>query len=147
MIARQQMIALSAVFRADHQLLLLQRRADQTLSGLWTFPGGHVEANEQPLQAAVRELEEETGIKGKGWRHLGRAFQDTGKNLHLHFFLFVCTTTLNEPPMPESVYRWCGRELLTTYHMPSVNQRFIAMVNGDEVTDFLDNKDPIKNRR
>ncbi len=30
--------------------------------GMWLPPGGHVEANEDPVQAVVREVEEETGI-------------------------------------------------------------------------------------
>jgi 8-oxo-dGTP pyrophosphatase MutT (NUDIX family) len=32
--------------------------------GRWTFPKGGVEAGETPAQAAIREIEEETGIKG-----------------------------------------------------------------------------------
>jgi len=31
--------------------------------GLWSIPGGGVEADETPAQAAVREIEEETGYK------------------------------------------------------------------------------------
>ncbi len=29
----------------------------------WSFPKGHIETTESPLEAALRELEEETGIK------------------------------------------------------------------------------------
>lgn len=32
-------------------------------SGHWDFPKGHVEAGESELQAAVREVDEETGLK------------------------------------------------------------------------------------
>lgn len=39
--------------------VLLQRRAD---SGRWTLPGGIVEPGEQPADAAVREVYEETGV-------------------------------------------------------------------------------------
>ncbi|MDQ6975866.1 MAG: NUDIX hydrolase [Mariprofundaceae bacterium] len=137
MIPRQKIIALVAVFRPDHKLLLLQRCADQTQTGLWTFPGGHVEPNEQPLQAAVRELKEETGIKGKRWRHLGKAFEKVGETLHLHFFLFVCTTVLNEPPTPESLHGWCERGLLANRDMPQVNKRFIIMLNEVEIKNYL----------
>jgi 8-oxo-dGTP diphosphatase len=30
--------------------------------GLWLYPGGHVDPNEDPAQSAVREVREETGI-------------------------------------------------------------------------------------
>ena len=32
-------------------------------AGHWDFPKGHIEEGEEPLTAALRELEEETGIK------------------------------------------------------------------------------------
>lgn len=34
-------------------------------AGHWEFPKGHIEANESEAKAAVREIEEETGIKRK----------------------------------------------------------------------------------
>jgi len=37
----------------------------------WALPGGFVEANETPEIACLRELEEETGIKGKIKRLIG----------------------------------------------------------------------------
>ncbi|HEY2549066.1 MAG TPA: NUDIX domain-containing protein [Streptosporangiaceae bacterium] len=43
----------------DQGQVLLQRRAD---SGRWTLPGGIVEPGEQPADAAVREVYEETGV-------------------------------------------------------------------------------------
>ncbi len=41
----------------EHLFLLVQHQA-----GHWSFPKGHAEADETPLQAACREFEEETGI-------------------------------------------------------------------------------------
>ncbi len=32
--------------------------------GRWTFPKGAIEAGETPQEAAIREIEEETGVKG-----------------------------------------------------------------------------------
>lgn len=32
-------------------------------TGRWMFPGGHVDADEAPAEAALREVEEETGVK------------------------------------------------------------------------------------
>lgn len=52
--------AIAVVLQGEH--VLLARRRNPPDAGLWGFPGGHVEWGETALQAAVRELQEETGI-------------------------------------------------------------------------------------
>ena len=46
----------------DKGRFLLGKRSD---TGMWATPGGHVEEGESFEQAAIRELQEETGIVGK----------------------------------------------------------------------------------
>lgn len=45
----------------DDGEVVLQNRVDASWSGL-SFPGGHVEPNEVFLDAAIREVKEETGL-------------------------------------------------------------------------------------
>jgi ADP-ribose pyrophosphatase YjhB (NUDIX family) len=45
--------------------LLLLRRAIEPRYGTWTFPGGYMEIDETAEQAAVREAEEEAGLRVK----------------------------------------------------------------------------------
>jgi 8-oxo-dGTP diphosphatase len=49
-----------AIVRDEEGRVLLGRRAD---NGLWSLPGGHVEAGETVAEAAVRETFEETGLQ------------------------------------------------------------------------------------
>jgi 8-oxo-dGTP diphosphatase len=48
------------VIRDGHVLLI--RRGCEPFEGAWSLPGGWVDSGETPLEAAVRELSEETGI-------------------------------------------------------------------------------------
>ena len=45
--------------------VLLTRRVNKPQQGLWTFPGGFVDAGEDPARAAERECLEETGLRVK----------------------------------------------------------------------------------
>ena len=45
--------------------ILLVKRSVEPKIGMWCLPGGFMELGETHEEAALRELEEETGIKGK----------------------------------------------------------------------------------
>src|SRR5947209_1879928 len=51
--------------------LLLVRRTIEPWRGRWDIPGGFCEEREHPMAAAERELEEETGVRGRAVRFLG----------------------------------------------------------------------------
>lgn len=51
----------SAVIFRRRQVLLVER-ATGPLRGLWSLPGGHIEAGELACAAALREVREETGV-------------------------------------------------------------------------------------
>jgi len=50
---------------------LLVKRSVEPKAGEWCLPGGFVEVGEPPEAAALRELEEETGVRGEIGRLLG----------------------------------------------------------------------------
>jgi 8-oxo-dGTP diphosphatase len=53
--------ASTAVFRDGH-VLLVQRGAATAMGGYWSLPGGHIEPGERAMDAARREVLEETGV-------------------------------------------------------------------------------------
>ncbi len=46
----------------SNEVLVFKRKAGKTNAGLWEFPGGKVELNEDPGQALVREIKEELSV-------------------------------------------------------------------------------------
>lgn len=56
-------VAVGAIVRRGDELLLV-RRGREPAVGEWSVPGGRVEPGETLMEAVVRELEEETGLRG-----------------------------------------------------------------------------------
>lgn len=54
----------------DAKVLLIQR-ANEPYKGCWAFPGGFLNMDETTEQCAIRELEEETGLKVNDIHQIG----------------------------------------------------------------------------
>jgi 8-oxo-dGTP diphosphatase len=61
-IFRDHKVAAGVIVERDGQVLLVRRRM-QPGRGMWTFPAGFVDFDEDPAEAAVRECREETGLE------------------------------------------------------------------------------------
>ncbi len=68
--------AVAVVVRQNTGVLLV-KRGIAPAKGLWALPGGFIEGAESPEKAALRELKEETGLKGKKARILGITAENT----------------------------------------------------------------------
>ncbi len=72
-------LAVNAVVFNDQKQVLLAKRTD---NGMWCIPGGHVDLGETLVQACLRELYEETGLKGEVIRLVG-VYSDPENSLHI----------------------------------------------------------------
>ena len=51
------------ITKEENAKVLLIQRGDEPYKGTWAFPGGFMNMDETTEQCAIRELEEETGLK------------------------------------------------------------------------------------
>ncbi|GAA0463875.1 MULTISPECIES: NUDIX hydrolase [Streptomyces] len=89
-------IAAAVVVRNDRVLLIRCHSAQGPLA--WQFPAGKIGAGETPESAAVRETLEETGLRSRAVRVLGRRFHpETGRLLSY----VACTAVAGEAHVAE----------------------------------------------
>lgn len=94
-------------------------RLDRRGRLLWSLPKGHIENGESREQAAVREVEEETGIRGRVIAPLGSInfwFVAGGRRVHKtvhHFLMQAEGGTLSDEDIEVSEVAWVPlRELV-----------------------------------
>jgi len=109
-------VAIVAVDR-DGMVTLVRQRREAVRTELLELPAGTLEAGENPLDSARRELEEETGLTGGTWREAARFYTTPGfcrERMHLFF-----AEELDQgDPSPEDdeeleVVRWPVSEIAT----------------------------------
>ncbi|MFX7910545.1 NUDIX domain-containing protein, partial [Acinetobacter baumannii] len=61
-------VAVAVVQDDRGHVLLAERTARQVAAGFWELPGGKIDSGESASAAAVRELDEETGIHATAFR-------------------------------------------------------------------------------
>jgi 8-oxo-dGTP diphosphatase len=80
-------VAASIVRAPDGSVLMAERTPGQVSAGFWELPGGKIDPGESAEQAAMRELEEEIGIRASSlrpWMSYEHAFPL--RTIRLHFF-------------------------------------------------------------
>jgi 8-oxo-dGTP pyrophosphatase MutT (NUDIX family) len=103
------------VQHADGTYLLMQRDVCKHYGGMWeATAGGSALQGETPLQCAIRELREETGIISSDLREVGRVVSDETRSIYVEFF---CVTDGDKEKIAlqdgeTSDFRWVSKDEL-----------------------------------
>lgn len=92
-------VAIAAVYiEYNDKILLLHRQDNKSQGNKWGIPGGKVDKGEAPLQAAIREIREETGydISKQVIENLGTVYIEYNEKDHFTYHMF--RTQLLEDP-------------------------------------------------
>jgi len=91
----------------------------------YDIPAGYLDAGEEPLDCARRELLEETGYAAEDWQHLSSLVLDTNRGpARAHLFLARGARLVAAPRLDDT------EDLATQMHTPA---ELLAMVRSGEV--------------
>ena len=107
--------AIVAVYNESGQVLLLKRAESSACQpGKWSFPGGHAVTNETEVQAAIREVNEETGITISNLEFVRRR----KKNYLFKTFTYSGIVTRETLDLYENTdFAWVGFKELENYNI------------------------------
>ena len=125
-------IVTAGVVLENGRVLLTQRKVGAHLEGMWEFPGGKVEAGEDPRDALVRELREELGIDvvvGEAVDVTFHRYDDAAKAVLLLFFEATRTENSAEPSaLDVAAFRWCNADEMGALTVPPADGPIVIKV-------------------
>ncbi|HHT28025.1 MAG TPA: NUDIX domain-containing protein [Firmicutes bacterium] len=128
-----QRVSALCLLERENRFLLLQR-IKAPFKGLWTAPGGKVQAGEHPEQAVIRELREETGLQLLRPR-LRLIASETGPQPYYNWlcFMFHCTEVVgNLHAGDEGILRWVAQADIAAMDRPEIDVLLFAKVLNTE---------------
>ncbi|MFZ2177613.1 MAG: NUDIX hydrolase [Rhodococcus sp. (in: high G+C Gram-positive bacteria)] len=117
-------------------------RTDRRGRLLWSLPKGHIEQGETPEQTAIREVEEETGIRGSVLASLGSIdywFVTDGRRIHKtvhHYLLRYLGGELSDEDVEVTEVAWVPLEELGS-RLAYADERKLAEIAGDLIAKML----------
>jgi len=111
-----------AIPHRDERFLVARRAQGSHLAGDWEFPGGKIKSAEKPVDAARRELAEETGLIGTDLEPLVLVLHDYAE-ASLRFHVFVAHDPAGEVALDtQREHAWLSLEELLALEMPAANR-------------------------
>lgn len=116
-------IGVGIILSDDDQVLIALRPEDAMLGGMWEFPGGKQEDDENIQETVCRELQEELGVKTTVDKPFMK-FDHLYSHLKITMNAFLCHIEEGNPkPQSSQEIRWINIDELEDYPFPKANRK------------------------
>jgi 8-oxo-dGTP diphosphatase len=118
----------------DKRQVLMLHRNKEPNKGLWVAPGGKVEMHESPLECAIRELREETGLVARSVTLRGLVTEVSPRDDY-QWLLFIYVTDdfsrRDAGPCNEGNLAWVDVDAVSLLPIPQADAIFFPHVMND----------------
>jgi len=127
----------TSILMRNGKILLLKRGQEvATYRGKWAGVSGYLEENETPLERAIKEIEEETGLKKEEINLIRKGKpvefvdEETGRAWRVHPFLFEAGRYEIKIDWEHEEYRWIEMEEMDEYDtVPKLKEVLLSLIN------------------
>ncbi|MFP3986339.1 NUDIX hydrolase [Streptomyces sp. E11-3] len=123
-------LAAAVVMRRGRVLLVRRSRTERFLPGVWGVPCGKLKPGESPQVGVLRELKEETGLRGSVVSRVGSSSfvsEYEGREIknYQDNFLVCPLSTRISLPLPDQAYDWIDPHDLGGVEIDAYNQEIV----------------------
>jgi len=126
-------VVTAAVIRdGDGRFLLARRPEGKHMAGLWEFPGGKVDAGEEPAAGLARELAEELGVEAEVGEPITFAVHSEPGLRILLLFYSTRIVAGEAKPHDGQQLEWVAGSELRRYPTPPADAALVRLLQGTD---------------
>ena len=119
----------AGIVQKNGKFLITRRKLSGLLGGLWEFPGGKVEKDEEASSACIREIKEETGITVEIDSYLTtipHAYTHFKIKMDIFYCRYISGRIHLKGPMD---FKWIMLSDIDRFAFPKANLKFIPLIH------------------